>query len=78
MRGNRVKEKLNKGEVAIAVGGHSNTSDTIDFLGPLGFDGIWLEGEHGSVSWGESAISPGPATCGGWLRWPACTRTIPE
>jgi len=52
MRGNRVKEKLNKGEVAIAVGGHSNTSDTIDFMGPLGFDGIWLEGEHGSVSWG--------------------------
>ena len=52
MRGNRVKEKLNKGEVAIAVGGHSNTGDTIDFLGPLGFDGIWLEGEHGSVSWG--------------------------
>ena len=52
MRGNRVKEKLNKGEVAIAVGGHSNTSDTIDFLGPLGFDGIWLEGEHGPVSWG--------------------------
>ena len=36
MRGNRVKEKLNKGEVAIAVGGHSNTSDTIDFLGPPG------------------------------------------
>lgn len=52
MRGNRVKEKLNKGEVAVAVGGHSNTGDTIDFLGPLGFDGIWLEGEHGSVSWG--------------------------
>ncbi len=53
MRGNRVKEKLNKGEVAIAVGGHSNTSDTIDFLGPMGFDGIWLEGEHGSVTWSQ-------------------------
>lgn len=51
MRGNRVKEKLKRGDVAIAVGGHSNTSDTIDFLGPLGFDGIWLEGEHGSVTW---------------------------
>ena len=53
MRGNRVKEKLNKGDVAIAVGGHSNTSDTIDFMGPLGFDGIWLEGEHGSVTWSQ-------------------------
>ena len=53
MRGNRVKEKLNKGDVAIAVGGHSNTGDTIDFMGPLGFDGIWLEGEHGSVSWSQ-------------------------
>ncbi len=53
MRGNRLKEKLNQGGMAIAVGGHSNTSDTIDFLGPLGFDGIWLEGEHGSVSWSQ-------------------------
>ena len=53
MRGNRVKEKLNKGDVAIAVGGHSNTGDTIDFLGPMGFDGIWLEGEHGSMSWSQ-------------------------
>lgn len=51
MRGNRVKEKLTSGGTTIAVGGHSNTSDTIDFLGPLGFDGIWLEGEHGSVTW---------------------------
>lgn len=53
MRGNRVKERLSRGEAAIAVGGHSNSSDTIDFLGPLGFDGIWLEGEHGSVGWSQ-------------------------
>ena len=23
----------------------------IDFLGQFGFDGIWLEGEHGPLSW---------------------------
>ena len=51
MRGNRVKEKLNRGETVFVVGGHSNTSDTIDFLGPSGFDGIWLEGEHGPINW---------------------------
>ena len=51
MRGNRVKEKLNAGDIAVVVSGHSNTSDTIDFCGPLGFDGFWIEGEHGPVTW---------------------------
>ena len=51
MHGNRVKEKLNEGQIALVVGGHSNTPHTIDFLGPLGFDGFWLEGEHGTITW---------------------------
>ena len=51
MRGNRVKEKLCAGEIAVVVGGHSVTSDIIDFCGPLGFDGFWIEGEHGAVTW---------------------------
>ena len=51
MRKNKVKEKLAAGDVAVVVTGHSITSDTIDFCGPLGFDGFWIEGEHGPVTW---------------------------
>ena len=51
MRGNRVKAKLDAGDIAVVVSGHSNTSETIDFCGPLGFDGFWFEGEHGPVTW---------------------------
>lgn len=50
MRENRVKRKLREGKVATVVGGWHNT-DMIDFLGQFGFDGVWLEAEHGPVSW---------------------------
>lgn len=50
-RGNRIKQKLSAGQVATVLGGHNNTTNTIDFLGPSGFDGFWLEAEHGTVSW---------------------------
>jgi 4-hydroxy-2-oxoheptanedioate aldolase len=50
MRGNRAKEKLNAGQIAIVASGQ-NTSDGLDLLGPLDFDGFWLEGEHGPVTW---------------------------
>jgi len=53
MRGNRVKEKLNAGQIATAVSAAVNTADMIDFLGPLGFEGFWLEGEHGPVAWDQ-------------------------
>ena len=64
MRGNRVKEKLNSGQVATVVSGHSMSGDTIDFLGPLGFDGVWLEGEHGAVTW--DAIGDLSRACALW------------
>lgn len=51
MHGNRAKEKLKSGDIAVALGGHSNTGDTIDFCGPLGFDAFWIEGEHGAPGW---------------------------
>ena len=53
IRGNRVKEKLAKGEVAAILGGNGLNTHMIDFLGPLGFDGIWLEAEHGTVTWDQ-------------------------
>ncbi|MCH8136949.1 MAG: hypothetical protein IIB77_13305, partial [Proteobacteria bacterium] len=42
---NRAKQKLANGEVVTIVAGITHPDD-IDALGPIGFDGIWLEGEH--------------------------------
>lgn len=50
MRENRAKQKLQAGQVVTIVAGHTNT-DMIDFLGQIGVDGVWLEGEHGPLSW---------------------------
>lgn len=50
MRENHAKRKLQQGQPVTVVSGHANT-DMIDFLGQFGLDGIWLEGEHGPLSW---------------------------
>jgi 4-hydroxy-2-oxoheptanedioate aldolase len=50
MRENRVKRKLQQGQCAVVVSGHHN-ADMIDFLGQFDIDGVWLEGEHGPLSW---------------------------
>ena len=49
MRPNRVKRKLADGGVATIIQGELS-ADLIDFLGPLGFDGVWIEAEHGGLS----------------------------
>ena len=50
MRSNQAKAKLRQGNVVTVVSGHGDT-DMIDYLGQFGLDGIWLEGEHGPLSW---------------------------
>jgi 4-hydroxy-2-oxoheptanedioate aldolase len=52
IRPNRIKQRLAAGEVATIVSG-TNDPDLIDQLGPLGVDGIWLEGEHGGVDYAD-------------------------
>ncbi len=52
IRPNRVKEKLAAGQVATILAG-TNDPDLIDQLGTLDVDGIWLEGEHGGVDYGD-------------------------
>jgi 4-hydroxy-2-oxoheptanedioate aldolase len=52
IRPNRVKQALAAGKVATILGG-TNDPDLIDQLGPLGADGIWLEGEHGGVDYAD-------------------------
>ena len=58
IRPNRVKRKLAGGEIACVVNG-IDRADDIDLFGPNGFDGVWLEGEHGPVN---------PATIGDLTR----------
>ena len=48
LRVNRAKQKLANGEIVTIVSGITHPDD-IDAGGPLGFDGIWLEGEHGAT-----------------------------
>ncbi|MFC9518615.1 HpcH/HpaI aldolase/citrate lyase family protein [Nocardiaceae bacterium NPDC056970] len=50
-RGNRVRRRLDGGGVAVVAAGHSGRADTADFVGQLGFDGFWFEGEHGPATW---------------------------
>ena len=53
LRPNRVKQKMSNGDVAVGVMGPVMTADLIDVLGPMGFDAVWLEGEHGPVDFGD-------------------------
>ena len=52
LRENRVKRKLERGEVASVVSGLM-TPDLVDMLGPLGFDGVWIETEHGPIDFAD-------------------------
>lgn len=46
----RIKEKLRQGQPVVVAAGNQS-ADTIDFLGQFGLDGMWIECEHGPVSW---------------------------
>ena len=48
IRPNRVKQKLAAGDLAFVISGLTSADD-IDAFGPNGYDGVWLEGEHGRV-----------------------------
>ena len=53
IRINRAKQKLAAGQVVSTVTGPGLDTDLIDLLGPVGFDAIWLEAEHGPVDYGD-------------------------
>ena len=52
IRPNQIKHKLDEGGTAYVVTGFTHPDD-IDAFGPAGFDGVWLEGEHGAVDAAE-------------------------
>jgi len=47
---NRAKHKLKSGKTVVVTARHSGSADSIDLLGSPGFDGFWLEGEHGAIT----------------------------
>ncbi len=49
----QIKRKLAEGKPVTIVGGHPTNSHMVDFLGQFGFDGIWIECEHGPVTWDQ-------------------------
>ena len=63
IRPNRVKQKLAAGETATILSGFHN-ADMIDLFGTIGADGVWLEGEHGPVDFGD--ISDLTRACDLW------------
>lgn len=50
-RANRAKHRLAAGGSVTVVASQAMSSDLVDVLGPLGFDGVWIEGEHGNATW---------------------------
>lgn len=53
-RKNSLKKKILSGGVGVMANGLNN-AEVCDFLGQFGFDGAFIDFEHGSVSWGELA-----------------------
>ena len=49
LRKNRAKQKVEDGGVATIVTQGNGTGDMIEFLGTLGYDGVWIEAEHGPI-----------------------------
>ena len=63
LRENRIKRKLQRGEIATVIEA-PYSADMIDFFGPFGFDGMWLESEHGPVDYAD--ISDLTRACDLW------------
>ena len=49
IRPNRAKQKLADGEIVTCLAG-VDTPQLVDFVGQIGVDAVWLEAEHGPVS----------------------------
>ncbi len=52
IRPNRVKRKLMKGEVATVLAGEM-TPNLIETFASYGFDGVWIETEHGDIDYAD-------------------------
>jgi 2-keto-3-deoxy-L-rhamnonate aldolase RhmA len=48
---NRVKQKLAAGRPVSVVAPIASSAGLVELLGALGFDGVFLDGEHGPAGW---------------------------
>ena len=54
IRQNKIKHKLSNGDIATAVMTPMPiTADLIEYMGPYGFDGVWIETEHAAIDFAE-------------------------
>ena len=53
-RHNPLRRRLAAGEIAVVALGF-NSADMCDFLGPMGFDAVFVDFEHGAFGWREIA-----------------------
>ena len=63
LRENKVKQRLAEGKV-VAVPMGPMSPELVEHFGPLGFDGLWFEGEHGPVDFDK--VSDLPRACDLW------------
>jgi 4-hydroxy-2-oxoheptanedioate aldolase len=50
MRENRILQQLDNGETAIGAALNINSPHLVELIGSLGFDWVFIDGEHGSMS----------------------------
>ena len=54
IRKNKIKHKLSNGDIATAVMTPMPiTADLIEYMGPYGFDGVWIETEHAAIDFAD-------------------------
>ena len=54
IRKNKIKHKLANGEMtSTLMTPFPITAGFIDFIGPYGFDGVWIENEHGAIDFAD-------------------------
>ena len=54
IRKNKIKHKLSNGDIATAVMTPMPiTADLIEYMGPYGFDGVWIETEHSAIDFAD-------------------------
>jgi 4-hydroxy-2-oxoheptanedioate aldolase len=63
MREVAIRRKLQAGQTVSVIGGLHDV-DAVDYLGQFGFDGVWIECEHGPVDW--EAIGNYSRACDLW------------
>ena len=51
MRTNKLKQKLHKGERVTVIAPLGSSAGFVEVLGYMGFDGVFLDGEHGPSDW---------------------------